>query len=151
MGGRPPMSREHTKVVLANRPGPFFRQKRIVGQHDGPPGGASGAHGTHTFAARSGHHLPPRPLSSGHNVFEELGPGFTLLAFDGDGDTVDAFERAAASEGLPLKIVRDTYNGGREAYEAPLILVRPDQFVAWAGTRRPADVAGLVRKVMGRS
>ena len=26
----------------------------------GPPGGASGAHGMHTFAARPGHHLPPQ-------------------------------------------------------------------------------------------
>ena len=37
----------------------------------GPPGGASGAHGKHTFTARAGHHLPPQPLSSGRNVFEE--------------------------------------------------------------------------------
>ena len=117
---------------------------------DGPPGATSGAHGTHSFTARTGHHLPPQPLSSGRNVFEELGAGFTLLAFDGDEATADAFERAAAAEGMPLKIVRDTFDGGREAYKAPLILVRPDQFVAWAGTRGPADVTGLVRKVMGR-
>ena len=116
----------------------------------GPPGGASGAHGTHIFAARPGHHLPPRLLSSGRNVFEELGPGFTLLAFDGDNDTAFAFEQAATSLGVPLKIIPDTIDGGREAYGSRLILVRPDQYVAWTGEHRPGDVAGLIRKVVGR-
>ena len=41
----------------------------------GPPGGVSSAHGSHTFKARAGHHLPPQLLSSGRNVFEELGRG----------------------------------------------------------------------------
>ena len=50
----------------------------------GPPGGVSSAHGSHTFKARAGHHLPPQLLSSGRNVFEELGPDFTLFAFDGE-------------------------------------------------------------------
>ena len=35
-------------------------------------------------------------------------------------------------------------------YEAPLILVRPDQFIAWTGDRAPADAAALMRKVAGR-
>ena len=50
----------------------------------GPPGGVSSAHGSHTFKARAGHHLPSQLLSSGRNVFEELGADFTLLAFDAD-------------------------------------------------------------------
>ena len=61
----------------------------------GPPGGKTTAHGQHSFKARSGHHLPPQPLSSGRNVFEELGPGFTLLAFDADDGAARAFEQAA--------------------------------------------------------
>ena len=44
----------------------------------------STAHGKHVFKARAGHHLAPQPLSSGRNVFEELGRGFTLLAFGAD-------------------------------------------------------------------
>ncbi len=44
----------------------------------GVVGGVSGAHGEHSFAARPGHHLAPQPLSSGRNVFEELGRGFSL-------------------------------------------------------------------------
>ena len=38
-----------------------------------------------------------------------------------------------AEPGGPLAIVRDTNEGERARYGASLILVRPDQFVAWAG------------------
>ena len=74
----------------------------------GPPGGKSTAHGKHVFKARAGHHLPPQMLSSGRNVFEELGRGFTLLAFDVGGRDVAAFEQAAAALNVPLKVVRDS-------------------------------------------
>jgi 2-polyprenyl-6-methoxyphenol hydroxylase-like FAD-dependent oxidoreductase len=116
----------------------------------GPPGGVCGAHGDHLFKARAGHHLAPQPLSSGRNVFEELGRGFTLLAFDAEDATVQAFEAAAHNLAVPLKVVRDSAGGGRERYEARLVLVRPDQFVAWTGDRAPADTVALIGKVVGR-
>jgi 2-polyprenyl-6-methoxyphenol hydroxylase-like FAD-dependent oxidoreductase len=115
----------------------------------GPPHGVSSAHGTHTFQARAGHHLPPQLLSSGRNVFEELGANFTLLAFDAEDGTVSAFENAAAALRVPLKIVRDSYNDGRTAYEAKLILVRPDRYVAWTGDSAPADATEIIGKVAG--
>src|SRR5690606_17810542 len=46
----------------------------------GPPDGRCSIHGAYAYAARPGHHLAPQPLSSGRNVFEELGSGYTLLA-----------------------------------------------------------------------
>jgi len=116
----------------------------------GPPGGKSSAHGEHTFTARAGHHLAPQPLSSGKNVFEELGLGFTLLAFGAGDAGVAAFERAAAAAHIPMNVVRDSYAGGREAYERRLVLVRPDQYVAWTADAVPADVAALLAKVTGR-
>ncbi len=117
----------------------------------GPPGGNSSARGTHTFKAFAGHHLPPQLLSSGRNVFEELGPYFTLLAFDADRRDVAAFAEAAGVLGVPLKIVRDTYQNGRKAYEAKLILVRPDRYVAWTGDRAPAEAAAIMTKVVARA
>lgn len=116
----------------------------------GPPGGKSSAHGSHTFTARAGHHLPPAPLSTGKNVFEVLGTGFTLLAFGVDDATVEPFEQAAASAGVPLDVVRDTYAGGREAYEQQLILVRPDQYVAWTDSGAPDDLRAMFALVTGR-
>jgi hypothetical protein len=83
-------------------------------------------------------------------VFEELGAGFTLLAFDAPDADVRAFEQAAAAAKIPLKVIRDTFAGGREAYEQHLVLVRPDQFVAWTGAESPADVSALLAKMVGR-
>jgi hypothetical protein len=117
---------------------------------DGPPGGKSSAHGTHSFTARTGHHLAPQLLSSGRNVFEELGAGFTLLAFGVGDDESAAFEQAAKSAKVPLGMVRDSFSGGREAYERKLILVRPDQYIAWCGDQLPADIHALLERVTGR-
>ena len=117
----------------------------------GPASGRSSAHGSHTFTARAGHHLPPQRLSSGRNVFEELGPDFALLAFDTEERTIATFAQAASALKVPLKVVRDTLADGRTAYEAKLILVRPDRYVAWLGDGAPADTTAVFRKVAGRA
>jgi 4-hydroxyisophthalate hydroxylase len=120
----------------------------IVG---GGPDGVCSAHGSYTFRARAGHHLPPQQLSSGYNVFEELGRDFSLLAFDAEDRAVSTFEQAAASLRVPLKIVRDSFEDGRKAYEARLILVRPDRYIAWAGDRAPENAGAVVAKAVGRA
>jgi 2-polyprenyl-6-methoxyphenol hydroxylase-like FAD-dependent oxidoreductase len=117
----------------------------------GPAGGHSGAVGSHSLAARAGHHLAPAPLSSGRNVFEELGDGFSLLALGGDEGMVRAFEAAAGELGMPLKLVADSRSGARQSYGASLILVRPDQFVAWTSTEeRRIDPMAALRRAIGK-
>jgi 2-polyprenyl-6-methoxyphenol hydroxylase-like FAD-dependent oxidoreductase len=115
----------------------------------GAPGAETGIFAERTFAARPGHHLAPKPLSSGRNVFEELGPDFTLLAFGGEDQAVWKIEGAAKSQGMPLKVVRDTYEDERRAYEARLVLVRPDQHVVWAGDELPSDPGAVIKRVAG--
>jgi 2-polyprenyl-6-methoxyphenol hydroxylase-like FAD-dependent oxidoreductase len=115
----------------------------------GPEGAVSGAHGEHMFKARAGHHLAPQMLSSGRNVFEELGRGFNLLAFGAPDTDVEAFTAAARSLSVPLKVIRDTFDGDRLRYETRLALVRPDQFVAWTGDAAPQDARALLAVVTG--
>jgi 2-polyprenyl-6-methoxyphenol hydroxylase-like FAD-dependent oxidoreductase len=116
----------------------------------GPAGSVCSASGTHSFAARAGHHLPPQVLSSGRHVFEELGPDFTLLAFGADDAVVAAFATAASALCVPLKVVRDSLSDGRQAYEARLILIRADRYVVWASNHAPADAARVIAKLVGR-
>jgi 2-polyprenyl-6-methoxyphenol hydroxylase-like FAD-dependent oxidoreductase len=125
---------------------PHYESSPVV---DGPPGAKSSAHGDHLFKARPGHHLPPQPLSDGRNVYEALGRDFTLLAFGVDDEAVAAIADAAAARGVPLTVIKDSYEDGRTAYEAKMMLVRPDQFVAWRGDAPPADPAALIAKVVG--
>lgn len=117
----------------------------------GSRGGKPSAHGMHGFAAKPGHHLAPQPLSSGKNVFEELGPGFTLLALGAADGVVRDFERASAATRVPLRVVRDGFDGGREQYGRRFVLVRPDQHVAWTGDEPPADAGALLHHVAGRT
>ena len=120
----------------------------------GPQGRVSSAQGSHRFEARTGHHLAPAALASGRNVFEALGCGFTLLALGAPAEAVRAFREAAAALSMPLDIVEDAPGGETAHYEADLVLVRPDQFVAWAsrdGEVTPADARAVLDGVRGRS
>ena len=115
----------------------------------GPAGGCCSARGAHAFRARAGHHLAPQPLSSGRNVFERLGTGFALLSFDGEEAVGGAFAAAANQLKVPLEVIGDRRSGGPERYEARYVLVRPDQFVAWAGDEVAPDAATLLRRAVG--
>jgi 2-polyprenyl-6-methoxyphenol hydroxylase-like FAD-dependent oxidoreductase len=127
---------------------PNYEGSRVVWGSDGRDCSARGAH---SFVARAGHHLAPQPLSTGRNVFDELGDGFTLLALDGTDAAVADFANAAERLRVPLKVLRDTRANGRERYEASYVLVRPDQFVAWAGSEGRPDAVGVLSKVIGAS
>ncbi|MDR0781682.1 MAG: FAD-dependent monooxygenase [Pseudomonadales bacterium] len=110
----------------------------------GVVGAGCNALGGHTLKAEAGRHLAPQPLGDGRNVYAALGAGFTLLAFGQQDAAVASFAEHAAALQIPLRIVRANRDGERENYQAGLILVRPDQFVAWAGDS--AEDAGIILK-----
>ena len=101
--------------------------------YDGSPlvggAGAPGAKGNHSHKARPGHHLSPRDLPGGANSYDHLGAGFTL--FVEDAALGAAFAACADQMALPLAVVTVAKGGLTEAYDSPVILVRPDHFVAW--------------------
>ena len=53
---------------------------------------------------------------------------------------------------LPRGIPDDAADAGAgdQAYEARMILVRPDQYVVWTGDSGPADARALIGKAVGR-
>jgi 2-polyprenyl-6-methoxyphenol hydroxylase-like FAD-dependent oxidoreductase len=112
----------------------------------GPVGGKTTAHGVHSLQARAGHHLSPQALASGHNVFEELGRNFTLVV---SGTATEQFEKAAKARRVPLKIVADLAPAARQNYGASLILVRPDQHVAWTG-ETAGDADAIIQRAAGQ-
>lgn len=96
--------------------------------------------------ARAGFRLPHAWLPSGESVLDVLGPDFTLIRTGGQ--PVDAWVEAAAELGVPMELV-ELPPDWPERYPEPLILVRPDQHVAWLGDtdRDPTEV---LHTVIGR-
>ncbi len=126
---------------------PNYRGSPIV---FGDPASGCTALGSHSYAAEAGRHLAPQILSSGMNVPDARGTGFTLLAFGADAGVVSSFKEAAAALGVPLDVVEDGNPGLRDAYGATLILVRPDQFVAWTGSGVEHAAADALERSTGR-
>ncbi len=112
-------------------------------------GGAPSAVGRHEFTARPGHHLAPANLASGAPIHEALGEGFTLLALGAEEGAVRAFAEAAAARSIPLTVISDDGSGETARYGWPLVLVRPDQFVAWCG--ETGDPGGILDRATGRA
>jgi 2-polyprenyl-6-methoxyphenol hydroxylase-like FAD-dependent oxidoreductase len=91
--------------------------------------------------------LPHAWLDSGRSLYDELGDGFTLLTAR-PGARAGAITAAARASGVPLKVLDLDERASRGA---PLVLVRPDNYVAWTGDREPADAVGLINRVRGAS
>ena len=93
--------------------------------------------------------LRSQPFSGSVNVFEKLGDRYTLLALDGSDASIADFVRAAELLRVPFEVVRASRADGRERYAARYVLIRPDQFVAWAGTEEHPDALGVLGKAIG--
>ena len=117
----------------------------------GGDSGAPSAIGAHEFVARAGHHLAPCRLSSGRDVYDELGGTFTLIDLGATPDTVAAFQAVAADLRVPLTVVTEHSDAARQHYGARLILVRPDQFVAFCTNDSTADPSHVLRRAISKT
>lgn len=99
----------------------------------------------------TGARLPHRFLEDGRSLYDLLGAGLTLLALGQDA-SVAAVEEAARLRGVPLAVVRlpkpvDAVYA--KLLGARLVLVRPDQMMAWLGDEAPQDTLALVDTLSG--
>lgn len=112
--------------------------------------GQPSAVGSHSFTARAGHHLAPQPLADGGNVFEALGEGLTLLTTEPEGIMAAGLREAAQRHGIPLRV---TAIGAvaEAAYASSNILVRPDQFIAWADGGETSSAEAVLDRAVGKA
>ena len=80
-------------------------------------------------------------MADGSSVYDRLGHGFTLVVLPGvDATSAYAVIAAADQHGIPVTVLRlDDHETGctalelRDRWGADLLLIRPDQHVAWRG------------------
>lgn len=97
--------------------------------------------------AAPGHRLPHRWMPSGASLFDLLAPEYSLVGdIESPGATriIDAARQLA----IPLTPVGVGIEVANELCDAALVLVRPDQHIAWRGTDIP-DPHQLLRKLTG--
>ena len=109
------------------QPAVSIRRSRYEGSSVvvGPPGAVITIHGDYQ------HKGPARAIISrrgicpmGEMSSKSWGPGFTLLALEADPAAAQIEEQAARSLNVPLKIVRDRYEGDMLNTYAGLVLAR---------------------------
>ncbi len=99
--------------------------------------------------ARPGARLPHLWLPDGTSLYDRLGNGLSLLRLRDDADVVP-FVESAATYHVPLTIIELQNLTLEERYGASLLLVRPDQHVAWRGTSMDRATAGpLLERICG--
>ncbi len=88
-------------------------------------------------------------VETGEPLLDLLGRGFTLLVSDDEIDCSGLVDAAAAC-GLPLQVIDIAHEPkARRVYDHKLVLVRPDDRIAWRSNTPPADPAWLIAKVRG--
>ena len=104
---------------------------------------------TYSPTARPGARLPHLWLPDGASLYDRLGNGLSLLRLRDDADMAPFIESAKARR-VPLTIVELRGQTVEERYQAPLLLVRPDQHVTWRGASVDRATAGtIIDKICG--
>jgi len=101
--------------------------------------------------ATPGGRAPHLWLPEEDSLFDRFGLGFNLLRLGPAAPQADAFVRAAARRGMPLSVLELPGEEIRDLYEADLVLIRPDQIVAWRANRLPVDADALLARVSGHA
>jgi 2-polyprenyl-6-methoxyphenol hydroxylase-like FAD-dependent oxidoreductase len=102
----------------------------------------------YTPSSAPGCRAPHFWLTDGCSLYDALGPDYTLLHF-GAGAAVEPLVHAAGRRGLPLKVLEAPAPERSAAYRHRLLIVRPDQHVAWRGDALPADPDALIDRLRG--
>jgi hypothetical protein len=86
----------------------------------------------------------------GNSLFDRLGTGFTLLRLGPRAPDASVMMAAAVRQNIPLKVLDVPDTDARDLYERDLVLIRPDQHVAWRGNNS-ADPDLVFAQVVGKT
>jgi 2-polyprenyl-6-methoxyphenol hydroxylase-like FAD-dependent oxidoreductase len=98
---------------------------------------------------RAPHYWPGPGRGMGDSLFDRFGKGFTLLKLANTAADTGEIEAAARRRALPLKVIELPAADARQLYGRDLVLIRPDQYVAWRGNSPPADADRLLGRLAG--
>lgn len=112
---------------------------------DSPPSDAS----IYIQSARPGSRAPHVQLADGSSTLDLFGRSFVLLTLGENPTNCEALARAAKACKMPLNIISIADTSVLEAYEARMILIRPDGHVAWRNNYLPNDPGALLDTVRG--
>lgn len=73
----------------------------------------------------------------GSSLYDRLGTGFTLLRLGRAAGAGEDLKSAAMRAGVPLKVLDVPGEPARDLYGRDLVLIRPDQHIAWRGNDTP--------------
>jgi 2-polyprenyl-6-methoxyphenol hydroxylase-like FAD-dependent oxidoreductase len=104
--------------------------------------------GAYTPSTVPGCRLPHAFVNGTTSLYDLLGAGYTLIRFDPSLE-IGAFQRAAERSGVPLTVVDLDAATLDVSYDCALILVRPDQHVAWRGERIGPSAESLFERLRG--
>lgn len=90
-------------------------------------------------------------LSDDHALCDTFGTGFTLLRLNPENNEGAALSATAAQRQIPLHIVDLQNETVRDLYGRDLVLVRPDQHVAWRGDALPDNPDALLGTCTGQA
>ena len=101
-------------------------------------------------SATPGGRLPHYWIGDKDSIFDLLGPWFNLLRIGPEAPESTAIEQVARDLNMPLNVVDVEKTAAQELYQAKLLLVRPDQHVAWRSNAVPEDISAILGAIIGR-
>ncbi len=129
--------------IAASKRLEFYCLGLVLGYGYGPGAGTQTTDGTDfTPLPLPGNRLPHGWIRPGLSRYDRLGRGFTLI---GDPALAGPLLALAGEGRVPMTVAADIGTSPREAFGSSLILVRPDQHIAWLGDQvTPGSAAAIL-------
>jgi len=118
----------------------------IIADGTAPPPDAANLY---TPTATPGGRAPHAWLADGRSLYDRLGFDFALLQLGPKPPDSASLTEEARRARIPLRVVEIAAEEVRDLYGADLVLLRPDQIVAWRANTPPPDPAAFLARLTG--